>query len=37
MTAASQTVHTHSVAPKGMLIDGKWVESASGEIGRAHV
>ena len=30
MTAASQTVHTHSVAPKGMLIDGKWVESASG-------
>ncbi len=30
MTAATQTVHTHSVAPKGMLIDGKWVESASG-------
>ena len=30
MTAASQSVHTHSVAPKGMLIDGKWVESASG-------
>jgi acyl-CoA reductase-like NAD-dependent aldehyde dehydrogenase len=30
MTASTQTVHTHSVAPKGMLIDGKWVESASG-------
>ena len=30
MTASPQTVHTHSVAPRGMLIDGKWVESASG-------
>ncbi len=30
MTASTQTSHTHSVTPKGMLIDGKWVESASG-------
>lgn len=30
MTASTQSAHTHNVAPKGMLIDGKWVESASG-------
>lgn len=30
MTTSTQTSHTHSVTPKGMLIDGKWVESASG-------
>ena len=31
MTTSTQTSHTHSVTPKGMLIDGKWVPAASGQ------